>query len=317
MAAITLKRTGQQMPLVGLGLWKVPKSTCAQTVYEAIKAGYRLLDGACDYGNEKEAGEGVRRALNEGIVKREELFITTKLWNTFHAHHHVKQGAKRQLEDWGLEYFDLFLVHFPIALEYVDPSRRYPPEWIEDDGKVYLQKTPMQETWKAMEELVDEGLARNIGLSNCPGVLLLDVLQHAKYDPQVLQIELHPYLTQEALIDLCKVHDIAVTAYSSFGPQSYIELEGDKGALPLLERDTICGIASTHEKTPAQVLLRWATQRGIAVIPKSNDRERMRSNLLCTDFDLTAEELSLISSLNQGLRMNDPASIDPRVAIFA
>lgn len=117
-----------------------------------------------------------------------------------------------------------------------------------------------------MEELVDEGLARNIGLryachgdlpcctglmlhSNCPGVLLLDVLQHAKYDPQVLQIELHPYLTQEALIDLCKVHDIAVTAYSSFGPQSYIELEGDKGALPLLERDTICGIASTHEKS--------------------------------------------------------------------
>ncbi|KAG5715272.1 putative NAD(P)H-dependent D-xylose reductase xyl1, partial [Termitomyces sp. T112] len=166
--------------MVSFGLWKVTKSTCAETVYQAIKAGYRLLDGAGDYGNEKEAGEGVRRAIQEGIVKREELFITSKLWNTFHAREHVKPITKKQLGLWGIDYFDLFLVHFPIALQYVDPDHRYPPEWFDDNGRVQLQNTPLQETWGAMEELVDEGYAKNIGLSNCNGSLILDVLRYAR-----------------------------------------------------------------------------------------------------------------------------------------
>jgi len=319
MATIILKRTGQKMPLIGFGLWKVTKSTCADTVYNAIKAGYRLLDGAGDYGNEKEAGEGVRRALKDGLVKRDELFITSKLWNTFHAHDHVKSAAKMQLGLWGsgIDYFDLFLIHFPVALKYVDPNHRYPPEWFGDDGKVHLQNTPTQETWGAMEELVDEGLAKNIGLSNFQGSLILDVMRYARIEPQVLQVELHPYLTQEGIVELAKTLGIAVTAYSSFGPQSYVELQSDKGTPSLFEHNVITGIAKAHNKTTAQVMLRWATQRGIAVIPKSNNYDRLAANLQCNTFDLSESDIKKISALNISLRLNNPGEIDPRMAIFA
>ncbi|KAH7916412.1 Aldo keto reductase [Hygrophoropsis aurantiaca] len=307
MATIVLKRTSQKMPLVGFGLWKVTRSTCADTVYNAIKSGYRLFDGAGDYGNEKEAGEGVRRAIADGL-----------LWNTFHAREHVKPIAKMQLGLWGIDYFDLFLIHFPVSLKYVDPSHRYPPEWFGDDGKtVHLQNTPMQETWQAMEGLVDDGLAKNIGLSNCQGSIILDVFKYAKYEPQVLQVELHPYLTQEALVNLSKNLGIAVTAYSSFGPQSYLELGMGKNVASLLESDSVGAIASKYQKTPAQVLLRWATQRNIAVIPKSNNADRLKANLQCNSFDLTEAEIKQLSSLNIDLRLNNPGEIDIRMSIFA
>ncbi|TDL28132.1 Aldo/keto reductase [Rickenella mellea] len=317
MAAVVLKRTGQKMPLVGFGLWKVTKSSCADTVYNAIKLGYRLFDGAGDYGNEKEAGEGIQRALKDGIVKRADLFITSKLWNTFHAADHVKELAQYQLKLWGLDYFDLYLIHFPIALKYVDPAHRFPPEWFGDDGNVHLQNTPMHETWQAMETLVDSGLVKNIGLSNCQGALILDVFRHARIEPQVLQVELHPYLTQEPLVALCKTLGIALTAYSSFGPQSYVELSMDKGASSLLEHPVVSNIAKSHGKTTSQVLLRWASQRGIAVIPKSNNYDRIVANFQSDDFDLTASDLKALSALNINLRLNDPADIDPRMAIFA
>ncbi|KAG6890007.1 hypothetical protein C0995_012967 [Termitomyces sp. Mi166 len=288
-----------------LGLWKA-----------AIKAGYRLFDGACDYGNEKEAGEGVRRAIQEGIVKREELYIS-QLWNTFHAREHVKPITKKQLGLWGIDYFDLFLVHFPIALQYVDPDHRYPPEWFDDNGRVQLQNTPLQETWGAMEELVDEGYAKNIGLSNCSGSLVLDVLRYARIEPQVLQVELHPYLVQTALVDLAKTLNIAVTAYSSLGPQGYFELSMDKGAQSLLRHDIVTQVASKHNKTAAQVVLRWSTQRGIAVIPKSTELVKLRENLQSDSFNLDEDEIKAITALNIDLRLNNPAEIDPRLAIFA
>jgi D-xylose reductase len=223
-----------------------------------------------------------------------------------------------QLELWGLDYFDLFLVHFPIALAYVDPKHRYPPEWWGDDGKsVSLQNTPFQETWAAMEELVDEGLAKNIGVSNVAGALLVDILSYARIEPQVLQVELHPYLTQEPLLRVTKTLSIAVTAYSSFGPQSYLELGFKGNVKPLFQQDPVVKAAWAHDKKPAQVLLRWATQRGIAVIPKTNDAERLLSNLDCASFNLTEAEIEAISALNINLRLNNPADIDPRLAIFA
>merc|ERR1711939_472899 len=129
MTTTTLQLKNGAMPIIGFGLWKVNKSTCADQVYEAIKCGYRLFDSACDYGNEKETGMGIKRAINDGLVKREDLFITTKLWNTFHHPKHVRAVFNRQLEDLGLDYIDLYLIHFPISLAYVDPSVRYPPEW--------------------------------------------------------------------------------------------------------------------------------------------------------------------------------------------
>jgi len=320
MATITLKRTGQKMPIVGYGLWKVTKSSTADSVYKAIKTGYRVLDGAGDYGNEKEAGEGVRRAIADGLIKRENIFITSKLWNTYHKREHVKQYAKFQLDLWGIDYFDLFLVHFPISLKYVDKSERYPPEWYYDPAtkSVELQNTPYRETWEAMEELVDAGLVKNIGVSNVSSVLLRDIYTYARYEPQVLQIEHHPYLTQEPLIEYAKdVLGMAITAYTSFGPQSFVELNGDKGAKSLLMHNKISQIAQAHGKSTAQVLLRWATQRGIAVIPKTNNSARLVQNLAVNDFHLSEEEIGSISALDIGLRFNDPQDIDPKLAIFA
>jgi D-xylose reductase len=301
MATITLSRTGAKMPLVGFGLWKVTRSTTADTVYEAVKAGYRLFDGAGDYGNEKEAGEGLARAIKDGLVKREEVWVTSKLWNTYHAKEHVAKLARKQLADWQLEYFDLYLIHFPISIKYVDPEVRYPPEWyVDGKSKVELQNTPYQETYEALEKLVDEGLAKNIGVSNVNGQLLMDVLRYARYKPQVLQVELHPYLPQDALVAYCKANEIAVTGYSSFGPATWIELDQHLHVPSLFEHDIVAAAASKLNKTPAQVLLRWASQRGIAVVPKSNNPKRLVENLNSTDFDLDEETMAALNKLNPG-----------------
>lgn len=165
-------RTGNKLPLVGLGLWKMPKDVCADVVYNAIEAGYRLLDGACDYGNEAEVGEGIRRAIEAGLVKREDLCVLSKLWNTFHRPEHVELACRKSLADLGLDYLDVYLIHFPIALKFVPVEHRYPPEWnyepkdespcmIPDDTGVTYQQT-----WHAMEELVGLGLVKDIGCSN-------------------------------------------------------------------------------------------------------------------------------------------------------
>lgn len=169
-----------------------------------------------------------------------------------------------------------------------------------------------------MEELVDEGLAKDIGLSNSQGSLILDVLRYAKKPLSVLQIEHHPYLTQEPLIQLCRDAGIAVTGYCSFGPQSWVELDMAQGATSLLkDNSTINKIAQETGKTQAQILLRWATQRGIAVIPKSNQHERLIQNFRCNDFNLTEQQIKEISSLDIGLRFNNPVGMHPMLAIFA
>ena len=120
------------MPQVGFGMWKVPAEDCSEITYQAIKAGYRCIDEACDYGNEEQCGQGIKKALDEGLVKREELWVTSKLWNTFHRKEHVKNACLRSMKDLGVEYLDLYLIHFPIALKYVAPETRYPPEWVHD-----------------------------------------------------------------------------------------------------------------------------------------------------------------------------------------
>ncbi|KAL2813790.1 NADP-dependent oxidoreductase domain-containing protein [Aspergillus cavernicola] len=310
--------SGYDMPIVGFGLWKVNNDTCADQVYEAIKAGYRLFDGACDYGNEVESGQGVARAIKEGIVKREDLFIVSKLWNSFHDGDRVEPICRKQLADWGVDYFDLYIVHFPISLKYVDPSVRYPPSWDSEDGKLELGKATIQETWTAMESLVDKSLARSIGISNFSAQLLMDLLRYARVRPSTLQIEHHPYLTQTRLVNYAQKEGIAITAYSSFGPLSFIELnvKHAEKTPPLFGHATITTIAKKYGKTPAQVLLRWATQRNVAVIPKSNDPSRLAQNLDVVGFDLEAGELEAISSLDQGIRFNDPHSYDLPVTIF-
>ncbi|EAU37586.1 NAD(P)H-dependent D-xylose reductase [Aspergillus terreus NIH2624] len=320
MATPTIKlNSGFDMPLVGFGLWKVNNDTCADQVYEAIKAGYRLFDGACDYGNEVEAGQGVARAIKEGIVKREELFIVSKLWNSFHDGDKVEPICRKQLADWGVDYFDLYIVHFPVALKYVDPAVRYPPGWsAKGDGSIEFSNASIQETWTAMETLVDKKLARSIGVSNFSAQLLMDLLRYARVRPATLQIEHHPYLTQPRLVEYAQKEGIAVTAYSSFGPLSFLELQVPNATniSPLFEHDVVKSVADKHGKTPAQVLLRWSTQRGIAVIPKSNNPTRLSQNLEVTGWDLEQSEIDAISALDIGLRFNDPIGYGMYVPIF-
>ncbi|ODV92423.1 hypothetical protein CANCADRAFT_86708 [Tortispora caseinolytica NRRL Y-17796] len=320
MASVKLS-SGYSMPLVGYGLWKVDTSICADQVYNVLKAGYRLLDGAQDYGNEKEAGEGLKRAIDDGIVKREEVFVTSKLWNSYHDPKHVEKMCRRSLADWGLEYFDLFHIHFPIAQKYVDPEEKYPPTFYcgKDVATMAFENVPLLETWKAMESLVDKGLVRSIGLSNCQGSIILDLLRGARIPPAVLQIEHHPYLTQPALLKLAKQKNIAVTGYSSFGPQSFLELKSTKAenVVSLFKHPLINEIAAAHGRTTAQVLLRWATQNGVAVIPKSSNPARLAENFDVTSFDLTEQEINAISGLDIGLRFNDPADWPEPTYIFA
>ena len=164
--------TGKTMPAVGFGCWKVDKDKCADQVYNAIKLGYKLLDEAAAYGNEKECGEGIKRALDEGLIKREDLFVTSKLWNTNHKKENVRPAFMKTLNDLGLEYLDLYLIHFPISLKHVpldvfDPSKHlwfHPSDG--DTKEVIEDLVPLHETWAAMEELVNEGLVKHIGISN-------------------------------------------------------------------------------------------------------------------------------------------------------
>ncbi|CCD24474.1 trifunctional aldehyde reductase/xylose reductase/glucose 1-dehydrogenase (NADP(+)) NDAI_0D01600 [Naumovozyma dairenensis CBS 421] len=315
MSALVTLNNGLKMPLVGLGCWKIPTSTCAQQIYDAIKVGYRLFDGATDYGNEKEVGQGIKRAIDEGLVKREDLFIVSKLWNNFHHPDHVKLNLQRNLKDLGLDYVDLYYIHFPIAFKFVSPDERYPPGMYtgkEDEAKGILteENVPLIDTYRAMEKLVDEGLIKSIGISNYNGGLVADTLRGCRIKPVALQIEHHPYLTQEKLLEYCKIHDVQVVAYSSFGPQSFVDCgqEMAKNTPPLFDHPTIKKIADKYEAvTTSQVLLRWATQRGVAIIPKSSKKERLLENLTIDQkVTLAEEDLREISALNQNLRFNDP-----------
>lgn len=312
--SVVLKGSQQAMPLVGLGTWKIAANDCATRVYEAIQAGYRLLDCACDYGNEQQVGEGLKRAIAEGIVKREEVFVTSKLWNTFHARENVRAACEKTLADLGLDYIDLYLIHFPISLKHVPIETRYPPEWIYDpakDGdKLTFEDVTIRETWEAMEELHAAGLAKNIGVANFNCSLLMDVLKYAKVKPAVNQVELHPYLQQPKLVEFCHRFDIAMTAYSSFGGQSYVELNFDSAINnpSLLQHDTITKLGKKHGKSPAQVLLRWAVQQNIAVIPKTSNPKRLAENADLFEFKLDDSDLQAIKALQCYLRFNDPGA---------
>ena len=297
-------------PAVGLGLWKIDRSDTADMVADAIELGYRHIDSACDYGNEIEAGEGIARAISAGHCAREDLWVTSKLWSTFHAPEHVAEGCRKTLADLGLDYLDLYLVHFPIALRYVPIETRYPPEWVFDpdaeNPRMEPAAVPLHETWGAMERLVDEGLVRRIGVCNYNSGLLHDLMRYARIRPAMLQIESHPYLTQESLLRLADDYDIPVTAFSPLGALSYVELGMADGAETVLETAPVRMAADRTGKTPAQVVLRWGVQRGTAVIPKTSRRERLKENLAVDDFALTEEEMRAISGLNRNRRFNDP-----------
>lgn len=301
---------GDSFAAVGLGLWKIENAVTADMVYAAIKAGYRHLDAACDYGNEREAGEGINRAISDGLCSRDELWITSKLWNTYHHAEHVELAAQRSLSDLGIDYFDLYLVHFPIPIKYVPIQQRYPPGWLydpeADQPRMIADAVPISETWSAMEKLYRSGQTRHIGISNFGCSLIRDLLSYATVRPSVLQVESHPYLVQAKLLRYCQQEQIAFTGFSPLGAPSYVPLGMAQASDSVLELECVRAIAADHKKTAAQVVLRWGVQRGTAVIPKTSNPARLAENIDIFDFILSDDEMQQIAALDSNRRFNDP-----------
>lgn len=257
---------GYAIPCPGFGTFKTPDGdVCVDAVREAILAGYTHIDTAAVYGNERSVGEGVRQAGKP----RGELFITSKLWNTERGYDNTPRACEKSLQDLGMDYLDLYLIHWPA-----------------NELQFGSKATGINlDTWSAMERLVDEGLVRNIGLSNFYPSHMAPILAAANIAPAVDQIEYHPGLLQEETVALCKEQGILVEAWSPLG----------RGRL--LENATLAGIAAAHGKSVAHVLLRFCVQNGVLPLVKSVHTERIRENLNFHDFTLNAEEMTAIAGL--------------------
>jgi len=295
---ITLN-TGAAMPLLGLGTWNAARDAVGEAVeYALVECGYRHIDCAAVYHNEKEIGESLERVFKNGSVKRDDVFITSKLWNTAHRKEAVRAVCAQTLKDLRLEYLDLYLMHFPIALL---PGGGDEP--LDKDGYALTEKVSIQETWEAMEGLVSAGFVRAIGVSNFTAPQILDVLSYAKIPPAVNQIELHPYLQQQSLVTFCQRLGIAVTAYSPLG--SYESSKDDRKPL-LLEDLLVQTIARKHGKTPSQILLRFAIQRNTIAIPKSISREHIKTNADIFGFELSTDDMKMIQGMDKKFRFVNP-----------
>ena len=266
---ITLNN-GVTIPQVGLGVFQAKEGAEVEAaVHTALDAGYRLIDTAAAYGNEA----GVGKAIKDSGLPREEIFITTKLWNAHHAYADALHAFDESLGRLDCGYIDLYLIHWPLPME----------------GK-------FTQAWKALEKLYDDKRVRAIGVSNFKPRHLEELLKGAKTVPAVNQIELHPLFQQKETRAYCADHGIAVESYSPL-------MQGRE----VLEHPLITNLARTYGKTPAQIILRWHVQSGLIVIPKSVKPERIRENLALFDFELSEEEMRAIEGMDQEKRINaDP-----------
>jgi len=281
--------TGRKMPIIGLGTWQSKPEEVKQAVLAAIDAGYRLIDTAYVYGNETVIGEALQEAFNAKKVKREEMFITTKLHLQFMHKEDVVPMLKKQLVLLKLDYVDLYLIHGPLPLKKVE-GNLFPME----DGCVVADQVDHAETWKAMEDCFKLGLTKHIGLSNFTGKMVENVCKKATVKPHNLQSECHAYWPQFELQETCKKHGISFTSYGPIGSPglanfSFSGKPEDRAVEKpkiLLEEELVQKLAKKHNKTPAQILLRWLIQRDICVIPKSVNPERIKENFNVFDFKL-------------------------------
>lgn len=285
-----------QMPALGLGTWRAEPGVVGAAVRTAIELGYRHIDCAAIYGNQAEIGEALAACFGDGLVRRDDLWITSKLWNDRHAPEDVVPALEETLADLGLDALDLYLVHWPVALR----KGKMLPESAAD--YVSLEDLPLETTWKSMEAAVDGGLCRHIGVSNCSVAKLRGLAERARIQPEANQVELHPYLQQRELVDYCRDHGIVVTAYSPLGsPDRPPALRRDDEPV-LLEDPVVAEIAGRIDATPAQVLIRWAIERGTSVIPKSVNESRLRQNLEAAELRLDEGDMQRIAELDRHRR---------------
>lgn len=261
---------GVEIPGFGLGVFQVPDHETKDAVKEAILNGYRLIDTAQIYGNEKGTGLGIQEGLAAANLKREDLFVTSKVWNDHLSYDETIKAFEQSLADLGLDYLDLYLIHWPGHDAY-------------------------KESWKAMEYLYQSGKIKAIGVSNFQVHHLEKLLSFATVKPVLNQIELHPKLTQNELREFCQKHQIAIQAWSPL-------MQGQ-----ILTNPTIQSIAEQHGRSVAQIVLRWGIQQDILVVSKSVKPERIKSNAQLFDFQLSDEDMKTISALNEDLRVGpDP-----------
>jgi D-xylose reductase len=278
---------GYYMPSFGLGTFNV--KNLEEIVYLSIKSGIRLFDTAFKYNNEKEVGLGIKRAINEGLVKREELFIISKIFTPMK--HKVEEAIKISLNDLQLDYVDLYLDHWPYST-YLDNTT----------GKII--HTPLHIFWPQMEDIVYKGYTKSIGVSNYKVQLLANLLSFAKIKPVVNEFELNPLHTQEELVKYCKSNDIQVIAYNSLGRGIYIK-KFMTHEINLLENKVILKYAEKYQTTPGIILLNWALRREYIVIPSTSNPERINENLKSLTLSLNEDEIEEIDSLNIDASFNN------------
>ncbi len=294
-----------QMPILGLGTWKSAPGEVGTAVKEAIRIGYRHIDCAAIYGNEAEIGAALKDLFAAGVVRREELWITSKLWNNAHAQPQVTEALRGTLDDLQLEYLDLFLVHWPVAFRSGVVFAAKPDEFLS------LGKVPLRETWAGMEDCVHERLTRHIGVSNFKPDHLEEICQTAEITPEMNQVELHPFLQQPELLEYCRKKNIHLTAYSPLGSGDRPDVLKKAEEPSLLKNDIVGAIARRKSCSPGQVLIRFAIERGTAVIPKSTNPARLAENLKAADIQLSKEDMAELGSLEAGFRYVDGSFFTP------
>lgn len=290
---------GGRMPAFGLGTWKSAPGDVGRAVRAALELGYRHIDCAWIYGNEGEIGEALSAAFRDGVVSRDDLWITSKLWNDRHAPEDVEPALRESLTALGIERLDLYLIHWPVAHE---RGKILPDTGADMIGP---DRLPIAATWEALEQTVDAGLTRYIGVSNFSRAKLAALIDGARIRPAVDQVEMHPYLAQPDLVDFCRRERVVVTAYSPLGSPDRPDGMRKDDEPRLLEDPAVVGVAERHGVHPAQVLIAWALARDTVVIPKSVNPERIAQNLAATGLELSADDVAALDALDRGRRYVD------------
>jgi alcohol dehydrogenase (NADP+) len=285
-----------KLPVLGLGTWKADPGMVYKAVRQAIEIGYRHFDCAVIYGNEQEIGMALADAIGAGKVGRDGLWISSKLWNNAHLEADVRPALEQTLSDLQLDYLDLYLIHWPVAFK---PGVGFPQSV---DEYFSLDEVPISQTWRGLEACVEQGLVRNIGVSNFSVPKLHALLQNSSIKPVVNQVEMHPALCQHKLKKFCDDHGVVITAYSPLGSRDRASAFKSRNEPDLLALEAVQAIAELHGMTPAQVLLAWAVNRGTAVIPKSTNSDRLKLNFDSASIELTPEEVNRISESDRNYR---------------